>query len=94
MNEYKKNQPQQNTPLKGTLPILEKKIEEHLKKLLASFWEENKVKMESIGKNCFNKLSSNFQEKLNIYQLFFGKNLRASGINPGVSSFRATILTK
>jgi hypothetical protein len=72
INEYRKQQPTGDTPMKAVLPTLEAKVEEHLKRLLESFWEENRKKMLDIGRNCFQKMSMNFQEKMNIYQLFFG----------------------
>ena len=59
INEYKKIEPKTETPLARVLPFLEKKVEEYLKKLLESFWEENKKKMSDIGHSCFQRMSSN-----------------------------------
>jgi hypothetical protein len=95
-NEYKKSQPDLETPLRRVLPILEKKVEGHLRKLLESFWLENQRKMLDIGRNCFNKMSSNRQEKLNIYHILFGDNLARSSLmnRASTSSFRCTVLER
>ena len=49
--------------------------------------------MLEIGQNCYNKIESNYQEKVNIYQIFFGGNFRKSTANNG-STFRYTVLAK
>jgi hypothetical protein len=77
------------------LAILVNKVEQHLNQLLASFWQENKGKMLQIGSNCYQKMSSNYQEKLNIYEVFFGSKNANTLINRGTSSiFRCTVLNK
>ena len=51
--------------------------------------------MLQIGSNCYQKMSSNYQEKLNIYEVFFGSKNASSLINRGTSSiFRCTVLNK
>ena len=54
------------------------------------------MKMKDIGKSCFQKMSSNYQEKLNIYQIFFGNNMSRSTImnRNSMSAFRCTVLNK
>ena len=96
INEYKKTQFTTDTPLKRMLPFLEQQVEEHLRKLLASFWQENKAKMLDIGQNCFQRMASNLQEKLNIYQIFFGEHMAKSAImsQNAVSSFRCTVVER
>ncbi len=67
-----------------------------MKKLFESFWVENKKKMFEIGRNCFQRMSSNLQEKMNIYQIFFGDNMNRSSLmnKSSINAFRCTVLEK
>ena len=52
--------------------------------------------MLDIGQNCFQKMSANVQEKLNIYQIFFGEHMAKSSImnNSNVSAFRCSVIQR
>lgn len=67
-----------------------------MKKLLESFWQENKKKMLDIGRNCFQRMSSNLLEKMNIYQIFFGESMTRSSLmnTSSINAFRCTVLEK
>ena len=43
-------------------------------KLVSNFWEINSSKMIDIGTTCYNKIEMSTNEKINIYQAFFGRN--------------------
>ena len=61
LNLYKKNPPVGETPLKAVLPILEQKMQTHIKKIFDSFWRENKTRMVEIGGRCLGKITSNLK---------------------------------